>query len=356
MAHIMGMTFVSNGRVFWMDEANRNFGQSAPINAVTAAIPVGPLTDPKFRVYVGTSDGNIALFPGDNPPQVIHVTDASILWSLYHAADTVYLGTGDFQSDGPFPFLALDDQTFAVRWSTMSSGPVTYPAGVSYTGNVPQQVIFGCGEPNHAVRAFDVATGTELWNVPEYAFGVKVHQGVVYYANIVDSTLRARSAATGTLLWSYRNSHNFNFQRPATAGGVVWASTVGNEVYAFRASDGAVLWVVQTGIHGLTRPLMYFDHTQGLSLLAVAEQNGVNPGFVKALDANTGALLWTSSDPVSSQGGSCSDPIVISRGLVQVGTWDGRLMTFRGRDGRLVWARSLTPGSPLVATPHWAPW
>ena len=341
MAHIMGFTLVSSDRLFAMDEYGGNFQESPSINATTAPVSVGQLIDPDFRVYVGTGDGNIALFQGPNsiggPPQLFHVTVQPVLWSLYHAAGTIYLGTGDFSASGPFPVLALDDRNFGLRWLVLSSGPVVYPAGVGYVGNAARQVIFSSGNPGPSVRALDVASGNELWSVPDYAFGQKVHDGVVYYGNLGDSTLRARSASDGTLLWSFKNPSDFNFQVPVVAGGVVWASSVGNQVFAFRASDGSVLWEVQLGGHP-GAPVVHFDHVWGTSLVAVAEQDGGTPGYLIALDPNTGATKWISSVPVSQPGWSCSDPIVIphfENGFqVQVGTFDGTLLTFNALNGR----------------------
>ena len=359
MAHIMGITFVSNGQVFATDESgNHVFEASAPINAVTPVVSAGALHDLDFRCYVGTGDGNIAKFNRGSlsTPQFFHVTDYPVLWSLYHAAGVLYLGTGDFSSSGPFDLLALDDQTLAPRWRVSSPGPMMYPVGVAYTGNTPKQVIVSSGNPNPALRGLDVATGAELWSVPETVFGQKVHDGVVYYGELASSTLRARLASDGSLLWSFRNPRFFSFQVPMVAGGVVWASSAGNEVYALDASNGNALWEVALGEHPGV-PAVGFDHPNGLSLVAVAEQNGISVGFLQGIDANTGARLWTSNVPVSQEGGSCTDPIVIPHfegGLeVQVGTADGALMTFNPYDGQLLWQRQLTPGSSLLAKPHW---
>jgi outer membrane protein assembly factor BamB len=252
-----------------------------------------------------------------------------------------------------------NDRTFSPRWQVSSAGPVMYPAGVAYDGNVPKQVIFSSGNPNPQVRALDVATGAELWSVPDVALGQHIHQGVVYYGDLNDNSLKARSTSDGTLIWRFTNPRNFNFQRPTAAGGVVWATTEGNQIYALRVSDGAVLWEVEINGHPGV-PVVHFDHTWGTSLVAVAEQNGAVPGYLKAFDPNTGRALWTSSDPVSQPGGSCTDPIVIphfENGFqVQVGTFDGTLMTFSASNGQLLWQRPLSPGLALIASPHWASW
>jgi outer membrane protein assembly factor BamB len=103
-----------------------------------------------------------------------------------------------------------------------------------------------------------------------------------------------------------------------------------------------------------------FDHPRGLSLVAVAEQDGGGSGFLRGFDANTGAALWTSSVPVSGPGESCTDPIVIPHfegGLqIQIGTFEGNIMTFNAYNGLLAWEKAITPGSALFARPHWAGW
>src|SRR5664279_3883725 len=144
MAHVFGRTFVSSNRVFGIAETGpRNADISNPIQATTPAIPVGKLTDPDFRVYVGTSDGQIAVFRGalSDPPQLFQVTSEPVLWSLYHAAGVLYLGTGDFSTPNSGTLLALDDRTLSVRWQIALGGPVLYPVAVAYGGSVPKQVV-----------------------------------------------------------------------------------------------------------------------------------------------------------------------------------------------------------------------
>jgi outer membrane protein assembly factor BamB len=93
--------------------------------------------------------------------------------------------------------------------------------------------------------------------------------------------------------------------------------------------------------------------------VAVAEQNGGGPGFLQGIDANTGARLWTSTVPVSQAGQSCSDPIAIPfphfPAAIEVGTFDGTLMSFDSLAGSLVWQRQITGGASIIAKPHWVP-
>lgn len=364
MAHIAGMTYASSGRVYTMDESGGNFAESPPISAATTAIGVSQLTSPHHRVYVATFDGNVVQFANRSdilaaPTRIAHVTNYPVLWSLYHANGVLYLGTGDGSSSGPFEFLAIDDQTLAIKWSAQSPGPVIYPAGVAYAGDVPQQVIFASEGPDAAVRALDIASGRDIWSAPDYAFGLKVHDGVVYYANIADETLRARLASDGSLLWSFRNSQSFNLQRPVVAGGVVWTTSVGSQLIALRASDGTLVWEASVGAHP-GPPAVVFDHLRGLSLVTVAEMSGFGDGFLRGFDANSGTPLWTSNDPVTHAGQSCTDPIIVPHfegGVqVQLGRVDGSIATFSAYTGQLQWSRQCTSGGAFFATPHFSGW
>jgi outer membrane protein assembly factor BamB len=355
MATIAGLAFVSaSGRVFAVDESGGRHvsSGSVPINAYTSAVSVGDLVN--GRLFVGTydlvsgSNGNIAVFEDLErfplSPQLFHVTDQPV-FSLYHAAGTLYVGTGGAG------LIALDDRSFVPRWRLFTTAAVRHPVSVVYEGDVPKSVIF---TGDNALYAVDVNTGSKLWTATEAGFfgPAKVHYGVVYYAHA--NSLGARSASDGALLWSFQNpnpNRNVRFGEPVIAGGVVWASTggnqvapaVGNKVFALRASDGSLIWEVDVGAVP-TDPVVLFDHPNGLSLVAVAEQNGA-AGFLQGIDANTGARLWTSNVPVS-QGSSCTAPILISFnafGFEQllVGTQFGGLMAFSPFNGGLIWQNRL---------------
>jgi outer membrane protein assembly factor BamB len=207
MSHIMGLTYVTtNGRVFAVDESGSLNGVSIQINAISGPVSVGQLIVPDFRIYVGTTDGKVALFENSlgggvgGPPQLFQVTNQIIL-SLYHASGVVYVGTGPL-SPGPFSLIALDDRTFGRLWDVSPTSWVVNPAGVGYEGNVPKEVVFSSvnsSSLNASLLAVDVATGAELWSVSEEAvFGQRVHEGVVYYANTGGNSLNARLASDGT--------------------------------------------------------------------------------------------------------------------------------------------------------------
>jgi outer membrane protein assembly factor BamB len=78
-------------------------------------------------------------------------------------------------------------------------------------------------------------------------------------------------------------------------------------------------------------------------------QDSPIPGYLHAFDPNTGAPIWTSSVAVTQPGWSCTDPIIAAGSLIQVGTFDGTLLSFDIHTGQLVWKRRTSSGLRL----HW---
>jgi outer membrane protein assembly factor BamB len=362
VAHIMGLTYIASDRVFAVDESGGGHvnEQSASLSATSSPISVGQLIAADHRVYVASESGLITLFRGltaiDTPASTFDVGE-QMLWSLAHADGVLYAGTGT----GVAPtgsMVALDDTTGDVLWSQEFGGAIMYPASVAYSGSAPSCVIFGTAGQDQHVRALDVTSGTEVWDEPDYAFGQYVRGQVVYYADIDDNSLRARSVDDGSLIWEYVNQSNFNFQRPTFAGGVIYSTSVGNQVVSLDAATGNLLWEAEVTPHP-GNPVTYFDHDRGLALLIFAiGQYDIGDSYLQALDANSGAVVWTSTTSVGGEGESCTDPIIADwdeGGMVQVGTPDGRLVSLDVADGHLVWQLQLT-NEDFISRPKWAPW
>ena len=194
------------------------------------------------------------------------------------------------------------------------------------------------------MRGLDVTTGTELWSVPDSTIdGPRVHNGVVYYANGSDSSVTARSANDGQLLWRFKSPRNANFHMPMAAGGVVWATSEAFEIVALNASNGGVLSDVR-GVLFPGPPSVHFDHNYGLALLVYSEGFGTGPGFLRGLDANTGAqLLDFIGSGVAARYASVHPWIIVQPDQffgdfqVQVGSSFGTLMSFDAFNGQMFW-------------------
>jgi outer membrane protein assembly factor BamB len=121
----------------------------------------------------------------------------------------------------------------------------------------------------------------------------------------------ALKASTGALLWSYATGVQSSL---AVANGVIYAGTGTGTVYALNASTGALLWSYPTG---------YLTSSPAVAngVVYVVSNN------VYALNASTGALLW--SYPV----GGSSSPVVVN-GVVYVGSGDDNVYAFGLKKGR----------------------
>ena len=100
---------------------------------------------------------------------------------------------------------------------------------------------------------------------------------------------------------------------PAVANGVVYIGSDDNNVYALNANTGALLWSYTTG---------------GAVTSSPAVANGVvyvgsDDNKVYALNASTGALLWS-----YTTGGAVESSPAVANGVVYVGSDDGNVYAF----------------------------
>ncbi len=227
--------------------------------------------------------------------------------------------------DGPFAVwgglllsgdAALNASDGAVVWERSgSSGTPAIRGGVMYSGG-------------DRLYALVPATGQEIWS-HDLGAGVwspTVTGGVVYVASR-DGTY-ALAASDGALLWSapYAGSEL------AVSGGAVFESDF-NEVRSLDAATGRVRWSVP--MQQATDPVAH----DGLVYV-------VNDGSLVALDAGSGAVVWTSV----YLGLNDASPAV-AYGMVYVSN-DVGLCAFDAATGAPVWSRgtlSMTFAAPVVA-------
>ena len=144
-------------------------------------------------------------------------------------------------------------------------------------------------------------------------------------------------------------------ERPTIAGGVLFTSGGDDrhDVFALDAETGAVRW--QTKVPGFPGvPVTYFDHSRGLALLIFVVGQVPPNSHLQAVDANSGALSWTSTVGVGGPYDIVTDPIVVAphNGMAQVGTADGRLVSVDVATGELRWQVQLTT-QPITSRPKW---
>ena len=219
---------------------------------------------------------------------------------------TVYAGSWDQY------VYALDASTGELQWSYMTGGRV------SDSLRVYEEVVYA-GAEDH-LYALNASTGELLWKAE-----VEVH--VAYLPTIVDNMvligslagyLYAFDAVNGNLLWRFKADdesygiaagggrvHYDVLSTPAASGGVVYIGTDSGYVNALDASSGELVWQFEVGSKVSGAPV--FD----AGLVYAASSLG---GRLYALDASTGELVW------QYKPGAGISSLAVSGGSVYVGT------------------------------------
>jgi outer membrane protein assembly factor BamB len=256
-------------------------------------------------VYIGSGDGNVyALNAATGALDWSYTTGGPVDSSPAVASGTVYIGSGDGN------VYALNAATGALDWSYTTGGPVdSSPAVASGTLYVVSQ--------DGNLYALSAASGALDWS---YATGgpgdssPAVADGLVYIGT--SEHVDALSAATGAAAWTYDLSFSASLSSAAVANGVVYIGDNEQNMYALKATTGAVAWDA-TSAGGRSSPAV----ANGLVYIT-AGQN------VEALNAPTGAVDWAYNAGIFT---SSSSPAV-ANGVVYIGSFDGTVYAF-GQSG-----------------------
>ena len=200
------------------------------------------------------------------------------------------------------------------------------------------------------VRAFDMASGQEVWRVdlkPEDEEGYMGTGGGVAYSNgrVFATTgygiVVALAADSGAELWRQELALPIRTS-PTVNAGRLFVTTFDNQLYALASDDGRILWN-HRGISETARLLVSTSP-------AVANDIVVAPyssGEVFALRVQNGRPAWSDSltrtgilTPLSALNDIAGRP-VIDRGLVFAVSHSGRLAAIDFRSGERVWERNV---------------
>lgn len=209
-----------------------------------------------------------------------------------------------------------------------------------------------CGTQTAVLYAVDAATGARRWSARETgdSSGLTVAGGKVFSTTIVDELLHAYDARTGFERWAVQG--DLPWSAPVVVGSVLYAST--SVLWAIRASDGAVLWKGRDIIDGqlaYANGLLYATSLNACVLAAdprtgriqwktcpggeidstptvvggrvFVATRGLGDGTEYAIDAITGAVLWTGVTL-----GENFSSAAAANGLIYVGTAGGTEYAF----------------------------
>ena len=198
------------------------------------------------------------------------------------------------------------------------------------------------------IHALDAATGAERWTYDSHRCGwasPALAGGVVFATFIGDvpaacsrlggGAIVALSARTGRVLWS-RNTAKTE-SSPLVADGIVYFGDADGRVHALSAATGKERWSYDTngavkGSPALERGRLFI---------------GNYGGSFYGLDAGTGKLIWQSN----GHGNFYAGPSVVG-GRVYVSSINGNVYAFSARDGAQLWNFS-TGGYVYPSTAVW---
>jgi outer membrane protein assembly factor BamB len=174
-----------------------------------------------------------------------------------------------------------------------------------------------------------------------------VVDGVLYAAS-TDGVVAAYDANTGKNLWKQKSrTHGwfgwgdkkrkdaFYAGGPAVAGDLLAIGTLDGHVYGLSSKDGSQRWVATLPSEVIDSPVI----AGGLVIVRTQD------GRVYGLDSNTGERRWVNDQgnvPLLSLRGN--GPLLVTNGVVFLGSDDGKLMALRQDNGDKLWEQKLATG------------
>lgn len=191
------------------------------------------------------------------------------------------------------------------------------------------------------VEALDINTGEALWRkrtISPMHSAPAVSDGRIF-AVTDDNELMAFNANTGDVLWTYQgiieSARMLTAPVPAVVDDVVISPFASGEVVALRVQNGGVLWQDALSAAGRLTPLSSLNDIAAGPVVAdgfviVSAQSGV----MTAMDLRTGQRIW------NQPAGSLSFPLVVGD-FVYTATTDSQIVCMSKLNGSVVWMQQL---------------
>jgi len=228
---------------------------------------------------------------------------------------------------------------------------------VSVHAAVAQEVVASYADPAGTVIRFRASDGSEIARIqqvykvgysPFYPTRIALESPDFYYEIFGNRYLARVRASDGAIVWVVDASIMIAYVRYpvldlAVAGGNVFVCTndPAGRIMKYRASDGALLWTITAGVQS-----GYVLYTP-IRVAAVGTDVYVALGgmFLTRLSASNGAVIWRKSIPLtySLTTWGVAD-ITVSGGFIYVANVDpnGTLRKFNASDGTLIWTKNPT--------------
>jgi outer membrane protein assembly factor BamB len=329
--------YVTNANaVYAVDSADGRVIWRTPVARYDSPIVIGSTQDAVFVVLGNFGDRRLVTL------LILRASDGTLV-SRYPNLQVVALSHGlalleaypdNCQHDADCHVEAIDATTGTFLWKVAISGTLDWRAD-SFGGTVvlpiygyaPLSECLGHGIYNTrqvSIEAVDAHSGALRWSISNPpgtldSLSLQLEQGTLYWAADEISPgcmapvmrLHATDLNTGSPLWTHDVDEGFTLG--GVARGIIYGtSSLGT--FAYRASDGTVLW--QSREHG-DGYLQITTHTVSLYKLH---------GPTTVLDAATGAVLWSVPGFVADEyddsdglllgevsGSNASDPLLEAR-------------------------------------------
>ncbi len=293
----------------------------------TATRPPTPLS-----VYVVATNHTLS---------ALTASDGSVRWSFqskglitYTPAvsnDLVYLS-----ADGVYALSASDG---SVRWHVQT------PAKAASSPVVLENVLY-INSDDGQLYALNASDGSVRWRSQKDGNVVAVSDGVVYAQS---DEVSALSASDGSVLWSYRSAGD-DTALWTISGNQVCAveeyrsegDVANNRLHVLNRSDGKEQWSFAAGktvlsLVGIENDLIYLYSGTNTTAL---------PYDVYALNASDGSVRWH----VRLKDGYSALPF-LANGIIFVAAYNGYVSALSATDGKMLWRSQIPLSDPTITVP-----
>ena len=239
----------------------------------------------------------------------------------------------------------IDTESQKVLWRHASPTPIFSSPAVA-----GGRVYIGEGYHHDSdchLRCLDAKTGEPIWSFQTTSHVEStpfISQGKLYFTAGADGVY-CIDALEGQEIWHYEDVHA-DMSPVVHQGKAYFGTGYGDyRIYAVDAHTGAEIWSKQMpypvwGSPTADENLVFF----GLGRGNFSDSAPIPAGKVVALDAETGDIVWE-----HEAGDAVLTAIAVLNGYVTFGSRDGYVYSLQSTDGKLNWKTDL--GDPVVSSP-----
>lgn len=355
-----GNPTVADGKVYATTGQAVNYGNVSSISEFAAldaytgqVIWKLPLEAFAPRESVAIAYGNLYMIPGDVTKAVDTISGAE-----YSTANQVWaIGTTSwpmFRRDTAHSAAGqAGPSNLTLRWNFYTGGAVV--SSPSIVGGI---AYFGSMDKN--IYAVDARDGSLKWKFPTQAriLSSPAVVGGRVYTGAEDGNVYALNAFNGSIIWKTsvgggNESGNFNAavqlrSSPMVAGGYVYVGALDNYTYCLNADDGSVAWKYQTKGYITSTPAI----ADG-AVYVVSQEPGI--GALYKLDAYTGNFVWKHALSYQAKLGGGTDmhaSPTVAKGVVYTSSDASAYYAINATTGATLWTyRDPEAGEFIVCSP-----